>query len=40
MENIEKFQKEESLLFDEMVETARESGSTITTNGVIIEGGK
>lgn len=38
MENIEKIEKEESLLFDDMLETARESGSTVTTNGVIIEG--
>lgn len=41
MENIEKIEKEESLLFDDMVETARESGSTVTVSGVIIEkGGK
>lgn len=37
---IEKFEKEESLLFDDMLETARESGSTVTVSGEIIEGGK
>lgn len=37
---IEIYEREQSLLFDEMLETARESGSTVATNGVIIEGGK
>lgn len=37
---IENYEREQSLLFDDMVETARESGSTVTVNGVIIEGGK
>ena len=34
---IEELTLQESLLFDELIEAARESGST---NGVIIEGGK
>lgn len=37
---IESYEKEQSLLFDDMVETARESGSTVTVSGEIIEGGK
>ena len=35
MENIEKFEKEESLLFDEMLEA---TGETVTVSGEIIEG--
>ena len=37
---IENYEKGLSLLFDDMLETARESGSTVTVSGVIIEGGK
>lgn len=37
---IEEFGKQESLLFDDLIETARESGSTVTTQGIIVEGGK
>lgn len=40
MEEIKEIERQESLLFDDLIETARESGSTCTTDGIIINGGK